>query len=102
MDGRFVSLFDSSSFCSILFYNVLFLLYRSMANLWNLYSAIGARECLPPLSTYLVEEGKLSHQIAQSVRVLQREAIYKSYGSSRLLTQSTIGVFWPSWYGLAF
>ena len=37
-----------------------------------------------------------------SVRVLQREAIYKSYGSGRLLSQSTIVVFWPSWYRPAF
>ena len=36
------------------------------------------------------------------VRVLQREAMYKSYGSGRLLSQSTIVVFWPSWYRPAF
>jgi hypothetical protein len=33
--GKF-SLFDSSSFCSVLFYILLFLLYRSVANSWNL------------------------------------------------------------------
>ena len=39
---------------------------------------------------------------SKDVRVLQREAIYKSYGSGRLLSQSTIVVFWPSWYRPAF
>jgi hypothetical protein len=33
-----------------------------------------------------------------SVRVLQKEVLYKSHGTGRLLTQSTVVVFWPSWY----
>ena len=32
----------------------------------------------------------------------EREVLYKSHGSGRLLTQSTIMVFWPSWYRPAF
>jgi hypothetical protein len=49
-----------------------------------------------------VDSGRISRGGEYDVRVLQREAIYKSYGSSRLLTQSIIVVFWPSWYRPAF
>ena len=33
-----------------------------------------------------------------SIRICREGALYRSHGSGRLLTQSTIVVFWPSWY----
>lgn len=66
VEGKFVSLFDSSSsFCSVLFYILLFLLYRSVANSWNL-CRIDTGEWPSTLgSTYPVDESKLlKHQIA--------------------------------------
>jgi len=37
-----------------------------------------------------------------SIRICREGALYRSHGSGRLLTQSTIVVFWPSWYRPAF
>ena len=36
------------------------------------------------------------------VEIYKEGALYKSHGSGRLLTQSTIVVFWLSWYRPAF
>ena len=58
---------------------------------WQLTGVVGSRHHLSN-----------DRLLIDSVRVLQREALYKSHGSGRLLTQSTVVVFWPSWYRPAF
>jgi hypothetical protein len=41
----------------------------------------------------------IGREVSRSCR---KWALYKSHGTGRLLTQSTIVVFWPSWYHPAF
>ena len=64
-----------------------------LPNFQFLTPALDESTCLPNL---------MNHDYDNCQDPAEREALYKSHGTGQLLTQSTIVVFWPSWYRPAF